>query len=267
MRTTIVVLVVLIVAPIVSAASESAHRQIIPVVAHVEGLDGSVWRTDVVIHNPTDETARVSFEVFSKQDQQAVIHGIEFSLESQETRFLPDALTWVPGMAATGNGWVRFTSTNVDHEPVPIVVDSRTWSEGAGGGTFGQGIPAVAWNQNSDLSEPERRIVGFEASERFRSNLGIVNLTSGEMIFLVTILDASGVEAARTFLRVEPFWQKQFNGILDDLGLDGGGFTAVVLLESWTGTSGAPDFVVYGSRIDRWTNDPTYIEGARPAQP
>ena len=68
---------------------------------------------------------------------------------------------------------------------------------------------------------------------------------------------------------LEPWSHLQLDSILVDIGLEGQDYTAVVTLtesenlmlrpsESWE-----PVFMAYGSRIDRSTNDPTFIEGVR----
>jgi len=258
MRSTISALVLIIAGQLTAATPEQSPRQIVPAVAHTEGLDGSVWRTGMVIFNPTGETAIVRVDRIFTPDPQGVIHGIEFAVEPHETRVFSDAWNLAPSSDLTGSGAMLLESRNAHDEPVPIVVDSRTWSGGFGG-TYGQGIPAVAWSRDGDLDEPERRIVGIESSAEFRTNLGIVNPTGIEEVFLVKILDPSGAEAARMYLRLEPRSQKQVNDILGDLGLEGEGYTAVVRLTSWTDTGERPDFVVYGSLIDRRTNDPTYL--------
>jgi len=257
MRTTIVALMVLTAFSAGAATPEQSYRQIVPAAAHTEGLDGSFWRTDVVIFNPTDEAANVLMVKVFARDPQGVINSVEFLVEPHETRVIVDAWMFLPPVSPH-SGALLFESSSDQGDPLPIVVDSRTWS-GDVGGTYGQGIPAVAWSRDGDLDEPERRIVGIESSAEFRTNLGIVNPTGIEEIFLVKILDASGAEAARTYLRLEPRSQKQVNDVLGDLGLEGEGYTAVVRLTSWADTGERPDFVVYGSLIDRRTNDPTYL--------
>ncbi|MEE4271351.1 MAG: peptide-N-glycosidase F-related protein [Thermoanaerobaculales bacterium] len=257
MRTTIVALAVCFAAQVAIAGPEASYRQIIPAAAHVEGLDGSVWQTDVVIHNPTEGPVHVGIWLYPR-DWQGEYRGIEWIIGPHETRVFTDAWNMVHWSSPASVGWMRFEASDDDVNPAPIVVDSRTYS-GDLSATFGQGIPAIPWNQDGDLDEPERRVVGLESTSDFRTNLGIVNLTGGEMVFAISLLDASGDEAASTYLRVEPHLQRQVNDILGDLGLEGSGFTAVVRRVSFTDTGAPPDFVVYGSLIDRRTNDPTYL--------
>jgi hypothetical protein len=257
MRTTIFGLILITAGQLTAATPEQSHRQIIPAAAHVEGLDGSAWQTDVVIHNPTDRPVHVGIWLYPR-DWQGEYRGIEWIIEPHETRVFSDAWNMVHWSSPARVGWMRFEASDDDVNPAPIVVDSRTYS-GDSLGTFGQGIPAIPWNHDGDLDEPERRVVGLESTSDFRTNLGIVNLTGGEMVFAISLLDASGAEAASTYLRVEPHLQRQLNDILGDLGLEGSGYSAVVRRVSFTDTGAPPDFVVYGSLIDRRTNDPTYL--------
>ncbi len=124
----------------------------------------------------------------------------------------------------------------------------------------------MAWSQDGALAGQERRVLGLESSDDFRTNLGIVNPTGSlEQSFLVKILDAGGVEAGRAYYRLGPRAHIQRNDILREMGLEGAGFTAVVRrtrAEALGGgvTTEAPDFVVYGSKVDQRSNDPTYLE-------
>lgn len=260
MRTTIVGLMLLAAAQLSAATPEQSPRQIIPAVANLVGLDGSVWSSDVVVFNPSDrEVSRFAVKFLPRDPDLGFTPGIilDISLGTGQSISLSDLSVDLIPEGEAGALIIEAEDTNGD--AVPIVVDSRTWSGDDVYGTYGQGISAVAWSRGGDLDEPERRIVGLESSEAFRSNLGIVNLSSAETIFLVEILDPSGAEAARTYLSVGSYSQKQVNDILGDLGVEGEGHTAVVRRVSWTETGGPPDFVVYGSLVDRRTNDPTYL--------
>ncbi|MEX1309896.1 MAG: peptide-N-glycosidase F-related protein, partial [Candidatus Sulfomarinibacteraceae bacterium] len=110
----------------------------------------------------------------------------------------------------------------------------------------------------------------LEQSTEFRSNVGLVNLSRNIRKTLeIEIFDAMGVEKGTVTAVMEPWSHLQLDSILDQVLAEGAGHTAVVTLveaenlmlnpsESWE-----PIFLAYGSRIDRATNDPTFIEGVR----
>jgi Peptide-N-glycosidase F, C terminal len=263
MRSTIFGLILIIAGQLSAATPEQSYRQIIPAVAHTEGVAGSFWRTSLVIFNPSDREAFVSLNVFpSGFEAGGIIHGIELSLEPMQTRTMWDLRGLIPGFT-DGTGYLEIEARDIDGQPVPIVVDSRTWTGEQG--SYGQGIPAVAWSQDGVLAEQERRVLDLESSDDYRTNLGIVNLTGSlEQSFLVKILDAGGAEVGSVYHRLGPHAHIQRNDILRELGLEGSGYTAVVRrtrAETMGGGTAPepPDFVVYGSKVDQRSNDPTYL--------
>ncbi len=267
MRTTIVTLVLIIAGQLMASTPEQSYRQIIPAVAHTQGVGGSEWRTDLVIFNPSDRAAFVSVNMLpSGREGGSGIPWFDLTtpLEPMQTLSLWDVVGLLPQFAT---GALVVEARDADEQPVPIVVDSRTWNPASGSiGSYGQGIPAVAWSQDGLLAGEERRVLDLESSDDFRTNLGIVNPTGSiEETFLVKILDAAGAEVGSVYYRLGPGAHIQRNDILRELGLEGSGYTAVVRRTRWEDVGGGtasepPDFVVYGSKVDQRSNDPTYLE-------
>ena len=264
MRSTIFGLILIIAGQLTAATPEHAYRHVIPAVAHTEGVGGSFWRTSLVIFNPSERTAIVTLTILpSGFGGGGIIHSVSLPpLEPMQTNNLEDVAAVIPGFD-TGTGALVVEALDADEQPVPIVADSRTWTGDSG--SYGQGIPAVAWSQDGVLAGQERRILDFESSDDYRTNLGIVNPTGSlEQSFLVEILDAGGAEAGRVYYRLGPHAHIQRNDILRELGLEGSGYTAVVRRTRAETVGGgaateAPDFVVYGSKVDQRSNDPTYL--------
>ena len=265
MRTTIFGLILITAGQLMAATPEQSYRQIIPAVASTEGVGGSFWRTDVFIHNPSDRTVtRTSMTFLPTLNPGGGSYGFDYvvPLEPHKTVEFFDIAASPPFKT----GALVVEAFDADGEPVPIAAVSRTWTHGAGGGSYGQGIPGVAWKYNGSLSIEERRIPDLESSGAFRTNLGIVNPTKSiEEIFRVEILDAAGDSMGSRYYRLGPNAHLQRNDILSEFGLDGGGYTAVVRLTRWENvgygtTTEKPDFVVYGSKVDQVSNDPTYLE-------
>ena len=263
MRSTIFGLVLIIAGQLAAATPEQSYRQIIPAVAHTEGVAGSFWRTDMVIFNPSDRAAIATLNLYSSGiEGGGIIHVLRLPpLEPMQTSSLWDVGTLIPGLTA-GTGFLVIEALDTDGQPVPIVADSRTWT--GQGGSYGQGIPAVPWSQDGILAGEERRVLGLESSDDFRTNLGIVNPTGFIVTFLVKILDAAGEDVGSVYYRLGPGGHIQRNDILREMGLEGAGYTAVVRRtraeSTGGGTASEPaDFVVYGSKVDQRSNDPTYL--------
>lgn len=269
MKKTALALTLLIAGSTVAAAPEQSWRQIIPAVASTDGADGSHWRSDLVIFNPSDRPAVLTLELLPSGftgvggEPPSVI--LAAPVAAGDTEVVTDVVaTHFPGHTT---GALVVLAHDGDGDSVPIAASSRTWTPAGATGSYGQGVPAVAWREDGALSVRERRVIGLESTDIVRTNLGIVNPTAAvEETFLVEILDAAGDVVGSKYYRLGPGAHLQRNDILTELGLAGEDFTAVVTLTRWqrvgghTAVASAPDFVVYGSRIDRRSNDPTYLE-------
>ncbi len=266
--------VLIVLCSIATAAAQSlpAWRQVIPAAASVKGNHGSDWRTDIVIHNPSRSPASVSLELIGSSPDG--LPGVP------ETVALPEILEGGHSMVLTdavaslfpqrSSGALVVTARDTEGHRVPIIVTSRTWTSTSDlSGTYGQGIPALAWEDEDALNGPERILTPLEASDAFRTNIGLVNLSSTILgVFAIDILDDTGDTLATQWLELPAQSWIQLNGLLAFLGLEGSNMTASINLMNWQdqspGTPGdpvpAPDWAAYGSTVDNRTNDPTYIE-------
>ena len=266
---TAAVSILIIAGQLTAATPEHSHRQLIPAVASTEGVGGSYWRTDVVVHNPSDREAALTLVLlpsgFHGVGSNAPVVELDTPLAQNQTTTVTDVVgNHFPGFKT---GALVVLARDSDGTPVPIAVSSRTWTPDAVAGSFGQGIPGVAWTQNGTISNEQRILPDLESSADFRTNLGIVNpTTTVEETFAVDILDASGAPMGTRYYRLGPGAHIQRNDILGELELEGSSYSAVVRLTGWERVGDdpepteAPDFVVYGSKVDQRSNDPTYLE-------
>lgn len=269
MRTTVLAVCALVIAPALWAAPAQAPRSIVPAAASIEGLAGSHWSTDLVIHNPSTHGAEVWVELIPTGSAQGGSVLLPELLDGHSTFVISDVIgTLFPGRSTTGA--LVVTGNGLDG-PAPLVVSSRTWTPAPdGAGTYGQGIGAVPW-RGGDLAEEERVLVGLASSEAVRTNIGLVNPTRSIVeTFRIDVLDAGGQLVATTYDRLDPRTRRQRNDVLRDLGLEGSGFSTVVRLVAWedltAGAAGEPpgdpqvDWVAYASLVDNRSNDPSYQE-------
>lgn len=256
----------------VSAQSLPAWRQVIPAAAAVQGNQGSDWRTDVVIHNPSDRPVTVTLELLGPSTNG--LPGVA------ETAVLPEPLN--VGNTLVLNdiigsyfpesflGSIIVTTRDDQGASIPVVVGSRTWTPSAENiGSYGQGIPAVAWPDDDSLSDSTKVLTGLEASEAFRTNVGLVNLSQVILgVYRIDILDTGGETLSSHWFELPPQSWIQHNGLLAFLGVEGADLTASIQLVNWmdisphppTTAEPKPDWVAYGSIVDNRTNDPTYVE-------
>ncbi|MGA7615355.1 MAG: hypothetical protein WBX15_09250, partial [Thermoanaerobaculia bacterium] len=140
----------------------------------------------------------------------------------------------------------------------PLLAGSRTWTDAANG-TFGQFIPAVAGSEGTKLGGAPLIAIGAESSQRFRSNLGVAEISGHEVTVRMVVRDASGavvLEREQT-LGVNGFAQL-------NLAQEG-----AAVLRSGTAELSviAGEGVVTGylSIVDNRTGDPTFVQ-ARSAE-
>ncbi len=272
MRKLIFGVVAVVFSGVTWAGPAQAPRQLIPAAASTPGVAGAHWRTDLVIHNPSDVAAEIVIELIPT--------GFLGGLDNPRWAVLPDLLepdrtviiTDVLGELFPGDatGALVVAARHPTAGPVPIVVGSRTWTPApGGGGTFGQGISGIPW-RGGDLMTPERVLPDIESSDNFRTNLGLVNPTWNLVqTFAVEILDPSGESVGVAHYSLNPRAHVQINDLLRGMDLQGSGYAAVVRLVSWWSiTPGAGDwpspnsevdFAAYASKVDNHTNDPSYI--------
>jgi hypothetical protein len=263
-----VTMLALTVASATAAAPSQAPRSIIPAAASTAGLAGSHWRTDLVVHNPSEHGAELVIELISGglDDTDAVV--LPDLLDPRETVILEDVIgTHFPDHATGALVVVGRSPAG----PVPLVVGSRTWTPSPSDiGTLGQGIGAIPW-RGGDLMDEERVVVGLESSDDARTNVGLVNPTWTYIeTFRIEVLDADGTSVGTVYHALEPRTHLQRNDILRALGLEGSGYSAKIRLTRWEditpGAADGPpappqvDWVAYASRVDNHSNDPSFRE-------
>jgi len=132
------------------------------------------------------------------------------------------------------------------------VATARTYTQ-ATSGTYGQFIPAVTPTQSVGLGGGNLQLLQLEASERFRTNIGLA--------------ETSGNAATAHISLILP--DSKF-AISTDIPLKANEFQQISLASFGAGTvyngrvtvsvkSGSGRVTAYGSVIDQQTQDPTYV--------
>lgn len=238
----------------------------IPSVGHGPGQYGSQWRTDVWISLPSGSAA-ATVDIFflprkleSEGNTWPPLDSYRFTLNPGETREFVDIIQDRFGKDSAF-GALRIVA---DRE---VLVTSRIYSagltivtnEGNKTGSTGQffaGLPstaAIGANQTTDLP-------GAEESSNFRTNVGWVEVTGNECSLRVEVVDGNGTVLNSRTYTVKPYAVVQKGSILNELG--GGGNNRRL---RFTVVSGSGRVLVFGSRLDNGSNDPSTIEMRTPA--
>jgi len=170
------------------------------------------------------------------------------AIQPNESIAFSDVLT--EALGATGPTGGAIVVEVQDGKPLPIVT-SRTYNEpGPFAGTFGQYIPAVSLTSSMGS---EVFIDGLGGDSRFRSNVGVVNLSNQEITATITVLDTNGVQQGQPYIISVPARSsRQENGINSKVGAGNLGVFTVRI----TATG---DFFAYASKLDNVTSDPIFV--------
>jgi uncharacterized repeat protein (TIGR01451 family) len=232
---------------------------IIPAVATVTNFIVR-YHSDIAVTNTSAQVMRYEID-FVPSGPAGLSEGqkTNVSLEPGATMAINDIVaTWFGGRTSTGTLEIRpLTEVDTSTSSAPVgglanritFASSRTFSMTANGGTYGQYVPAVPYAnfiaQGSTLS-----LQHVAQSDRFRTNLGLVE-GSGEKVSLeVRIFDGTGTERAAFPVELNGGERAQLSGVLGEHGvtLDDGRIEVEV-------TSGAGKVTAYASVIDNATND------------
>jgi hypothetical protein len=237
-------------------ASEQVRA--IPVIGHVDGANGSRFRSDVYLFNPTGITSTVTLE--AKQWDGPTIKMSSFTLLPREARVIRDALPTLFQM--TGLARLRYWSNTFGDG---VRVTSRTYTIDDSGATYGSLIPPL---NNFQIAGPGDRleILGVSGGSGFRTNVGLVELSPGQQFgpapTSVRIRVISQNTEIDTFtVNVPPMGGMQVNDIFGSRGVTPPEAAMIIVEVLNGGLIGS-----YATLVDNVTNDSTYLGAQLAAQ-
>ncbi len=165
------------------------YEQLIPAVGEAPGANGTDWRSDVYLFNPSESAVTVSLRRVSKPEISRTIE-----IEPRASVILPRVLRAFGGGPLSRGGDGIHTDALVADSPYrwgeQLVISSRTYTPAPGGGSYGQAVPSVPSTIGYTNHHPEygRGIDSFAAGDsliildkrdpdRYRHNIGVVNDT------------------------------------------------------------------------------------------
>lgn len=236
-----------------STGAATAVNVWIPVGSRAAGANGSIWRTDIAIFNPTSVVATVRITIFTTSGP--TTRTITVNPFGQV--ILTDAVGWlIPGASLSGS--IQIVSTQA------IAVISRTYNQFPAGvicfptGTLGQALlpsTATAAIQSGQFAW----IPSLTQNAGFRSNIGFTNTSAAVAVIRVDLYNANGVQVGTFTRTLQPgqWWQSNepFRTVVGMNNVVGG--SAQVTVTSGKGV------IAYGSVVDNVTNDPTTVSMVR----
>jgi len=225
------------------------YAYVIAAAAHAPGLEGTQWVTDVVLHNPGDDSAEAALWFMKSGQDNLGALGVGVSVAPGASQQIEDAVLSMFGENEAA-GAILIGS---DHR---LLVTSRTYND-ASSGTYGQFIPGRDV-RNSIAQDQSVHLIQLTRTDTFRTNLGVANPTADSVRINVSLRNFQGKEITSRTFNVPPFGYIQKTDIL---GLDTEDAFAVV-------SSSTPDasYFPYASVVDNRTGDPMMVEPIDPSQ-
>jgi PKD repeat protein len=207
----------------------------LPVVGRTPGANGTFWRSDIMLFNPSTDGLPVTLRYGDAEQT--------LTIGAHDTEVLADILS---SFDLTSGSGALFVSWDGDAGPVAT---SRTYTTVESGGTFGQSIDPMASLKSSMF------VPGLRNDGSFRSNVGFVNGGNETETFSVVILSPSGTELARNIVTLGAKAQVQYSVSSLFPNVNSSAFTLMM-----EGDANAQLFA-YGSMVDNASGDPVFFAG------
>ncbi|HYU27386.1 MAG TPA: hypothetical protein VEO74_19395, partial [Thermoanaerobaculia bacterium] len=236
----------LLVTP-VNISTTGAAKYVLPGIADLNNGIAN-WRSDVRIYNPSSSaTVNATATFYPLGGGDPVAKSI--TIGPNEVKQLDGALQALFGLTNTG-GALHITTAN----NAPLVATARTYNQ-TSTGTFGQFIPAVTPNDAVGKGGRALQILQVEESDRFRSNVGVTEVTGkGARVEITAVPPDSKFAVTGTF-DFGPNEYRQYSSLLKSLGLDTAYNTRVTVRV----IDGDGKVSAYASVVDQKTQDPNYV--------
>lgn len=204
------VLVTLLAAPAAMAIDFSGSELLIPVISRTDGLNGTKWRTDLVISSrdpwKTTEVAMIFKPAGTGEATQARV-----TLAPLQTVTIEDFVGQRIGLASVyGTLWIGAAD-----DTVRISAHARIYNSGNPAGEFGQVIHALPTNQLSR----EVWLHGLTGVGGNRTNVGVANPNNEAVLFSMAWFDKDGNSRGSVSIAVDPWQVLLLNDIFDKTGV------------------------------------------------
>jgi hypothetical protein len=244
-------------------SSSTSFARTIPAIGHLDGANGSKFRSDLYLYNPTEDPRTITLQAQAWDVASAPV-SVQFTMLPGEARVIPDALSKLFGMS--GFARLRYMSADFTNPGQTVRVTSRTYSVDDNGGTYGFLMPPLN-NFQIAGSGDTLEILGVVGGKGFRTNLGLVECTAAASPTghtaqaRVEIIDDKGKTIDSFTMNVPATGGVQINDIFHARGLGDGPTAALIRVSPLSGLIAA-----YATMNDNGTNDPTYLAANLAAQ-
>ncbi len=227
--------------------------RVIPAIGHLDGANGSKFRTDLYLFNNSDTAKFLTLQA-KVWDSSDPVTAFPLTLLPREARLIPDVLK--TAFNKSGIARLRYfqqgTSTDTS-----VRVTSRTYTIDDNGGTYGFLMPPLNSFQSGAPGDT-LEILGASLDKRFRTNLGLVDLTpfpgGRPSRAKVSIIDDRGQSLDSFEITLPQLGGNQLNDLFHARSLPESSTPVLLRVTVIEGSVGA-----YVAVVDNGTNDPAYF--------
>jgi hypothetical protein len=232
----------------IEASKVSANRYVLPGMAELNN-GANNFHSDVRIYNAGTSDVTVNLTYYPMNNAAAKTTA-PISIARGAVHAIDNVLPTLFGENQGGGSLVLTTSS-----PTSLVATGRTYTLVEGGGTYGQFIPGVTSTEGLALGDRPLQVLQLEQSDKFRSNVGLVELT-GQPVKVKLFLhlpDSKVTPSVDVTLAPNEF--RQLNQIIQAIN-PGQTYNARITMQV---IEGAGRVAAYASVIDNESKDPTYV--------
>jgi uncharacterized repeat protein (TIGR01451 family) len=230
-------------------AQTPARSYVLPGVADLSN-GGANWRSDLRVFNAGTDPQYVTMTLYP-QTGSASSDPISRSvaINPGEVSILDNILSSRFGVTNIGGALHVDTLSDAN-----LVVTGRTYNQVDGGGTYGQFIAAVTPADAVGKGGRTLNVLQVEDSTRYRTNLGIAEVSGKPVTVEVSVLLPDAKVAPKLQIPLAANEYRQFR-VLQQLGV-GTAYNARITIRVIDGDG---RIAAYGSVVDMQTQDPTYV--------
>ena len=223
-----------------------ATRLVLPSSARSPGAGGTFFTTELTLSNPGPLAAEAEVR-FASHDGDGTSGPVRSAvLAAGSSRRWADVLGT---LFSIDEGWGALHVTSASGG---IVASGQTTTPAAGGGTYGQSVPALGPGEWVGHGAP-RSVPGIREDAAFRTNLVVANPGTTEVVVALELLAEDGARLGTGTATLPPLGMTQLSRVVRVLGAAGDVAGARLVLEPVTPGGSVAAYAVL---IDSATGDP-----------